>query len=551
MNKMLSVLSAALFVALFAVPGSASAQEAADKGAADKAAAPDEKAGGDVEAGAEAGIGAEAGTEAGAGTEVEAAAEEEGAVVADDEEAEKKAEAEKAALDKPSPIQGTWTKKLEFSSEDGNFKFQPTGFVQPKLQMLIVPDEDDAMAGSGFVLNRARFGFRAGLFKFAKLALDADFKTGTFGLVDFYSDIDPWNGIVAFRVGRFRPWFCRQLLAASSQLQMIENAKAWSDPLLGMGLDRDLGVGVFGLVADTFEYGIGVWNGDGGSIFDTGKRELSGTLGIDRENLDRPLAPLVAPGNIDVVFGGRLAVHPLAPAGIGRTVPLGDESDGAISDKPGLAIGVSALFNKRHDRVLYDYMMDINGTPTKVDFLYYDNQLKLGVDLAFQMIGLSFVGEFFIHKVWLAGDAAQQIQDAIDLYGGVNPYPTGSTKKAATTGALVDGLGFGAYAQAGYFVIAKKLELAARFDMVDESTDVRGMRLFPGIGATYYFFGNNLKLQFMYRLGVPTGYAKKGDSDAIQVEDVINATTTELVYVDDPGYSPMEHGLFLMLQGSI
>jgi hypothetical protein len=216
------------------------------------------------------------------------------------------------------------------------------------------------------------------------------------------------------------------------------------------------------------------------------------------------------------MVGGRLAVHPLAPIGIGRALPLGDESDSAISEKPGLALGVSVMYNKRHDR---SYEVPV-GAET-IDALYYDNQLKLGVDLAFQMIGLSFTGEFYLHKVWLATDAAPQIQAAIDASGGLGPK-----------GVLVDGMGFGAYAQVGYFVIAKQLEVAARFDMVDESMDVRGSRLYPGIGASYYFFGNNLKVQLMYRLNTSTGYGK-------------------VAGVDDPGYIPTSHDLFLMLQASI
>jgi len=490
-NKQL-VLFAAVFVALLSAPGFALAQAATDKGEAEAAT--------ETEADA---------TEAEG--EAEAAEEEEAAVVADEEVVAEEAPKEEAApaSDKPSPVQGTWTKKIEFASEDGNFKFQPTGFIQPKLQMLINPDEDDAMAGSGFVFQRARLGFKAGLFKVARLNLDSEFKTGSFGLIDYYADVDPWNGVFAVRVGRFRPWFGRQFMSATTMLQLTEVAKAWTDDKLGLGLDRDLGVGVFGMIADTFEYGIGVWNGDGGSVFDPNpkSKEIAGTA-------DAAGDPLEAPGNIDVMVGGRLAVHPLAPAGVGRTLPLGDESDSAISEKPGLALGVSVMYNKRHDRVWKDVLPD-------VDALYYDNQLKLGVDLGFQMIGLSVVGEFYLHKVWLADDADDQIQAAVDEAAGLGEK-----------GALADGVGIGAYFQVGYFVIAKKLEIAARFDMVDEKTKVRGTRLYPGIGATYYLFGNNLKLQLMYRLNASTGYGKVAGAD-------------------DPGYIPTTHDLFLMLQASI
>jgi hypothetical protein len=73
--------------------------------------------------------------------------------------------------------------------------------------------------------------------------------------------------------------------------------------------------------------------------------------------------------------------------------------------------------------------------------------------------------------------------------------------------------------------------------MVDESMDVRGSRIYPGVGASYYFFGNNLKLQFMYRANVGTGYGKVTDASGASV--------------DDPGFIPTSHDLFLMLQASI
>jgi len=419
---------------------------------------------------------------------------------------EKKAE----EAPKSSPVTGTWTKKIEFASEDGNFKFQPTGFVQPKLQLLIVGDNDDELAGSGFVLQRARLGFKAQLFKMARIALDAEYRAGAVSLLDYYADIDPWDGVFAVRVGRFRPWFGRQFMAATTQLQMIENAQAWTDKDLGLGLDRDLGVGVFGMVADVFEYGVGVWNGDGGSVFDPNasekNREISGKVD---ENGD----PVVAPANIDVMLGGRLAVHPLAPAGVGRALPTGNESDSEISDKPGLAIGVSAYYNKRHDRTI-----PVTAGGVTYDQLYYDNQLKLGADVGFQMIGLSVAGEFYLLKVWLPDDARDAVTTAI---GAANSQGV----------KTVDGYGMGAYLQVGYFVLPRKLEIAARFDMADPSAikdGIRGSRLYPGIGATYHIFGNNLKAQFMYRLDIAAGF-----------EDT------------DPGYRPTGHDLFLMLQASI
>ncbi len=72
--------------------------------------------------------------------------------------------------------------------------------------------------------------------------------------------------------------------------------------------------------------------------------------------------------------------------------------------------------------------------------------------------------------------------------------------------------------------------------MVDENMDKRGSRLFPGAGLTYYFFGNNLKAQLMYRLNVGTGYVEG---------DPVAGTAT------DAGYIDTSHDIFLMLQAAI
>ena len=100
--------------------------------------------------------------------------------------------------------------------------------------------------------------------------------------------------------------------------------------------------------------------------------------------------------------------------------------------------------------------------------------------------------------------------------------------QATVEAAVKDTTGYGAYGQVGYFVVPKRLELAARFDWVDANKDVDGARVFPGFGATYYIFANNLKVQLMYRIDVTTGVEKS-----------------------DATYIPTGHDLFLMLQASI
>ncbi|MBW2278504.1 MAG: hypothetical protein JRF63_13505, partial [Deltaproteobacteria bacterium] len=356
--------------------------------------------------------------------------------------------------------------------------------------------------GTGFLLRRGRLGFEAGLYDWARLHLAAGFGAGVGALIDYYIDVDPFDGLVALRFGQHRPWFGRQFLQEETALLMAEQAQSWRDPLLGLGLQRDLGVSLFGMVANVFEYGLGVWNGEGG--FTLGRGNVAG---------------VGTPGNIDFQMGARIAVHPLAPEGMGgRALKLGDESDSEISDKPGLVIGASVLYNKRHDR-----LAAVPGPPLALA-LYYDNQLKFGAEVATQWVGITLQGEFFYHKVWIQDDAAQAIKDVVE--------PAGSF-----SGVLDHGSGYGFYGQLGYFILREQLEAAIRFDMVDENQKVRGMRMYPGVGATYYFHGNNLKAQLMYRLDMSTGYGEGTPNDPADLAD--------------PGYLPTSHQIFIMLQASI
>ena len=135
------------------------------------------------------------------------------------------------------------------------------------------------------------------------------------------------------------------------------------------------------------------------------------------------------------------------------------------------------------------------------------------------------LAEFFLTKVGIQDDAQQPIKDAVAEYNASNAIPWN-----------IDGKGIGAYGQVGYFILPRQLEAAVRFDMVDENMDKRGSRLVPGVGVTYYFFGNNLKAQLMYRINVGTGY-----------EDADPATSTAA----DAGYIDTTHDIFLMLQAAI
>ncbi len=384
---------------------------------------------------------------------------------------------------------GTWTKSIQFSTDDGSFKFQPRGWIQPRFTLSVYSDQDrnggEPFDGTGFSLQRARFGFQAWLFKWGHFYLDSEWKTGSGQLVDYFVDLGPNNGEypVGVRVGYFRPFLSRQLLHATTQLAMIDYAKAWTaldmvssadadqpggfsyKPTALMG--RQLGIAVQGLVANGFEYGVGIWNGSDGYAVDA-----------------------------DFMYGGRIAVHPMGFSG-GPVLRPGDESDTEISTRPGFVLGLAAYVEDRNDATA-----DLPGL-----LPYEDFKLRAGVDAAFKYAGVSLEAEFFLVNDW----AKQEItNDYLKLHHRDAP-------------------GMGTYFQVGYMVVPKRFEVVGRFDMADENIQIRGIRFYPTVGITYFLFGNNLKAQFQYRANFGTAYDK--DADAM--------------------YTPVTHDVIFLLQASI
>jgi len=89
---------------------------------------------------------------------------------------------------------------------------------------------------------------------------------------------------------------------------------------------------------------------------------------------------------------------------------------------------------------------------------------------------------------------------------------------------------WGAYAQMGYF-ITDKLQGALRYDLMDRNgTDMGGFLNMPAIGANYYFFGSNLKLQAMYQYMGRSGHETQYDRDDDGLGMPIHMATVMLQY---------------------
>ena len=397
----------------------------------------------------------------------------------------------------PFRVHATWNDRLVLESEDRRFHLQPIGILQSLFTLPVNAAGERFYDGIGLTFRRAAIGFDARLFGSVRTFFLANIASGSLTLWDFFTDLDFFDGHAVLRVGRFRPWLARQRLLAGDRYQMIQLPAALTD-LLEIGDGRDLGAGIFGLLANrSIEYGVGVWNGEQ-------------RYSVDSVNGFLPSSNLRNRGNIDFEFGGRLVYHPFG------FLPAIDESDLDISERPKLSVGAAALFAKRHDV----------RAPT-ASFVYFDDRvLKAGAELDFRWQGFSLEAEAFMRKAWLLPEAKREIRQQFDELG-------------------LGAIGKSAYVQSGYF-LTKRLELTARFDYVDVEPTKPGYVLRPAGGLNFFVHRYNVLAQVMYRANIGHGF----DND-IDFWRSLRPNDRTDIYIGDRPISRITHDVFLMLQSSL
>jgi hypothetical protein len=395
-------------------------------------------------------------------------------------------------------VHANWNDRLVIESENKRFYLQPIGILQSLLSVPINPAGDYAYEGTGFTFRRAALGFDSQLFGNVRTFFLSNIASGTLTLWDFFTDLDFFDGRAVLRVGRFRPWLSRQRLLAGDRYQMIQLPAALTD-LLEIGDGRDLGAGIFGLLAHkTIEYDLGVWNGEQKYSNDP----VNGFLPSSNNLRNR--------GNIDFEFGARLVYHPFG------YLPALDESDLAISEEPKLSVGVAAMLNKRHDV----------RAPT-ASFVYVDDRVvKAGLEIDFRWWGFSLEAEAFLRKAWLLSSTNDTGKTQFDTLG-------------------LGALGKSAYVQTGYFVTKRQLELTARFDYVDVEPATPGYILRPAGGINLFLHGYNVLVQLMYRANIGVGF-----DSYINFWRSLRPNDRTDVYIGDRPISRITHDVFLMLQTS-
>ncbi len=207
-----------------------------------------------------------------------------------------------------------------------------------------------------------------------------------------------------------------------------------SAPDYAFNLPRAIGAMASGSKSK-ISYGVGVVNG---------VKALDGSPGENN------------PSGGELSFFGRVEVAILEPYGY-------MESTANTSEKPALSIGVAAARNEI-DNARIDNASGFQNV--KVG----DKTNNLTADAGFRYLGLTVQGAYYFRT-----------KDPLEA----------DVKLESTND-------FGFYGQAGYQIIPKKLELAARYALVDfeyvsKTTEYTG-------GLNYYLSGHNLKVQIDYSL---------------------------------------------------
>lgn len=237
--------------------------------------------------------------------------------------------------------------------------------------------------------------------------------------------------------GQEKVQFARQEITSSGSQQFVDRSNATDTFKMG----RDTGLMVHGKVAKgIFNYNLGVYGGVG-------------------QNTQRKFT--------NNAFAARVAVNPFGDMAYSE----GDLDD---SQKPLLSIGAGYFMDtlaKTNATTLEGNNLNFagaNGWLGKGLGKFGTEKIdtnSVGIDAAFKWMGFSAQGEYFL--------------------GHANGQDTDKTLRA-----------HGFYAQAGYFIIPKHLEVAARYSFVDPDRDKTDNIQTETAGAvSYYFNKHNLKLQ--------------------------------------------------------
>ena len=341
-------------------------------------------------------------------------------------------------------------KGFTFTSPDARFQLSLGGRGQFQYQYL---DKDDANGPvqDVSVWKIRRFKVYMGGYAFTKdltYRVQVDLaKSGTAQMMD-----DAWinyrfANVAQLQAGQFKMPFARGELTSDGALQFVDRANAVD----AFKPSYDIGAMVQGSAAGgKLAYNAGLFNGTG----------QSGTR-----------------TNNSGAWAARFVFNPFGEMKY-------SEADLENTPKPLLSVGANYFANTLKRNGNSTFLDTTTSTPPYAGTsgwlgkvasttAVFDNTEKVdigtyGFDMAFKWLGLSVQGEYF-----------------------------GGKAEGKTNGPTVRSRGY--YAQAGYFLLPKHLEVAARYSSVDPNRDKsQDLQVEVTGGISYYFEGHNLKLQGDY-----------------------------------------------------
>jgi phosphate-selective porin OprO and OprP len=250
-----------------------------------------------------------------------------------------------------------------------------------------------------------------------------------------------FSDAVSVQGGQYKTPFSRQELFNDGVIQFPERSLATD----AFKPSRDIGVMAAGSLGEgVFGYQAGVFGGGG-----------QNTLRVDSHVM--PVARLVWN----------------AIGAMGNT-----EMDLQDHQTPALSVGVDGFLNNIHktaanaiDVLVLNYTGAAGWLGRNLPAFETDDEIEIRsweLESQFKWRGLSLQGEYYVGQA-----------------------------KGSVSGARV--YAYGWYAQAGYFILPKRLDLAARYSFVDYNRSLSndGVSVINS-AATWYFRGNNLKLVIDY-----------------------------------------------------
>ncbi len=352
----------------------------------------------------------------------------------------------------PDKFEAGWKRGLTFKSKDGNYSLKIKNRLQARYEGEINDSADDK---NTFRIRRLKTSFEGNVFsKNLDYKLQLSWINSNLQDVveDAYLDYK-FNPAIRLRTGQFKIPYNRQQMTSSGSQQFVDRSLA-SDEFRFSTVDSTSRT-TCTLPGGGTVTGSGISCGGGATSASTTtntvrKYHYDIGLMLHGEFLDKKLEYAVAVSNgngtnrvnsnNDFLYTGRLSWNVMGDYGY-------SESDLNDSEHPSLAVGLLSGYNVR----------DIDETKF----------LQLGTDIGFKYRGFSLQGEYFLR----------------------NNNPTGAANSTKDHGY---------YAQAGYFIVPKKFEIAARASQILFS-GANNNRSEYTASANYFMLGHHdLKLQAEY-----------------------------------------------------